>query len=81
MDRFVSAGKPVDTTAAGDTFTGYFFTAIGNGQAPEEALRIATRASDTTVTRKGAAESIPYAGSLKHNDRKARRRSCGGFFY
>jgi len=57
-------GKPVDTTAAGDTFTGYFFTAIGNGKTPEEALRIATRASDITVTRKGAAESIPYAWEI-----------------
>ena len=58
-------GKPVDTTAAGDTFTGYFFTAIAGGRDPEEALRLATRASDITVTRKGAAESIPYAWELE----------------
>jgi ribokinase len=57
-------GKPVDTTAAGDTFTGYFFTAVGNGKTPEEALRIATKASDITVTRKGAAESIPFAWEI-----------------
>ncbi len=53
-------GKPVDTTAAGDTFTGYFFTGIAKGMSPEVALRFATRASDITVTRKGAAESIPF---------------------
>ncbi len=57
-------GKPVDTTAAGDTFTGYFFTAIANGKTPTESLSLATRASDITVTRKGAAESIPYAWEL-----------------
>ncbi len=58
-------GKPVDTTAAGDTFTGYFFTAIASGKTPTEALSLATRASDITVTRKGAAESIPYAWELE----------------
>ncbi len=58
-------GKPVDTTAAGDTFTGYFFTGIANGKTPEEALRFATRASDITVTRKGAAESIPFVWEVE----------------
>ena len=58
-------GKPVDTTAAGDTFTGYFFTAVSQGKTPEEALVFATRAADITVTRKGAAESIPYAWEME----------------
>jgi len=58
-------GKPVDTTAAGDTFTGYFFTGIADGKTPEEALRFATRASDITVTRKGAAESIPFVWEVE----------------
>lgn len=53
-------GKPVDTTAAGDTFTGYFFAGISRGMSPQEALKLATKASDITVTRKGAAESIPF---------------------
>ena len=57
-------GKPVDTTAAGDTFTGYFFTGIASGKSPEEAMRFATKASDITVTRKGAAESIPFVFEL-----------------
>ncbi len=57
-------GKPVDTTAAGDTFTGYFFTGISNGMTPEEALKFATKASDITVTRKGAAESIPFLSEI-----------------
>ncbi|MBQ8803809.1 MAG: ribokinase [Tyzzerella sp.] len=47
-----------DTTAAGDTFTGYFFASILNNS-PEEALRIASMASAIAVSRKGAEASIP----------------------
>lgn len=49
----------VDTTAAGDTFTGYFFSEITSGSPPAEALRIASSASAIAVSRKGAAPSIP----------------------
>lgn len=49
----------VDTTAAGDTFTGYFLTCITSGKSPEEALRIASVASSLAVSAKGAAPSIP----------------------
>ncbi|MBO5416196.1 MAG: ribokinase [Clostridia bacterium] len=48
-----------DTTAAGDTFTGYFFAEIMSGNTPAEALRIASAASAIAVSRKGAAPSIP----------------------
>ena len=51
--------KAVDTTAAGDTFTGYFVGGILNGDSPEEAMRIAAKASAIAVTRSGAAPSIP----------------------
>ena len=63
----VPAGKakPVDTTAAGDTFTGYFFTGISKGKTPHEALIWATKAADITITRHGAAESIPFAGEIE----------------
>ncbi len=57
-------GKPVDTTAAGDTFTGYFFSGISKGMTAEDALKFATKASDITVTRKGAAESIPFLSEV-----------------
>jgi ribokinase len=50
----------VDTTAAGDTFTGYFIAAIAKGEKPETALKQATIAAGISVTRKGAAPSIPY---------------------
>lgn len=52
--------KVVDTTAAGDTFTGYFLASILNGEEIPEALRIASIASSLAVTRKGAIVSIPY---------------------
>ena len=51
--------KAVDTTAAGDTTTGYFVAGLAAGEAPEEVLERAARASAITVTRHGAAESIP----------------------
>ena len=49
----------VDTTAAGDTFTGYFISSAIEGKDPAECLRIAARASSISVTRPGAAGSIP----------------------
>lgn len=49
----------VDTTAAGDTFTGFFIGGIMAGQTPEDALRQASVASSIAVSRKGAAPSIP----------------------
>ena len=49
----------VDTTAAGDTFTGYFLAAILRGEAPEKALQNACLASALAVSRKGASVSIP----------------------
>ncbi|MBQ9783844.1 MAG: ribokinase [Clostridia bacterium] len=51
--------RAVDTTAAGDTFTGYFFSSVMAGKTPAEALRIASAASALAVSRKGAAPSIP----------------------
>jgi len=52
-------GKPVDTTAAGDTFTGYFLSFILNGASPREAVDLANAAATIAVTRHGAACSIP----------------------
>ena len=49
----------VDTTAAGDTFTGYFFTSVTSGRTPAQALKIASAASAIAVSRKGASPSIP----------------------
>lgn len=49
----------VDTTAAGDTFSGYFISAIISGKKIEEALLIAAKASSIAVSRPGATSSIP----------------------
>ncbi|MDD3217635.1 MAG: ribokinase [Lachnospiraceae bacterium] len=49
----------VDTTAAGDTFTGYFIASMLENMPPEEGLRMAARASSLAVSRPGAAASIP----------------------
>lgn len=50
----------VDTTAAGDTFTGYFISGIANRMPISETLKLAACASAITVSRHGAAPSIPY---------------------
>lgn len=50
---------PVDTTAAGDTFTGFFLAGIAKGLTPKEAIRIASAASSIAITRMGASPSIP----------------------
>ena len=49
----------VDTTAAGDTFTGYYLASVIKGQTVEDALRIAARAAAMAVSRAGAIPSIP----------------------
>jgi ribokinase len=55
----------VDTTAAGDTFTGFFVAAMAAGLDLEPALARATHAAALTVTRPGAAPSIPFASELE----------------
>jgi len=52
--------KTVDTTGAGDTFTGYFFASMYLGDSIERALDLAARAAAISVTRSGAQRSIPF---------------------
>lgn len=52
--------KVVDTTAAGDTFTGYFLASVLSGEGVKEALKKASIASSLAVSKKGAINSIPY---------------------
>lgn len=54
----------VDTTAAGDTFTGFFLASYLIDENPSKALKIATKASSITVQGKGAAQSIPSIQDL-----------------
>ena len=57
--------KVVDTTAAGDTFIGYYLACISKGVDDKEALETATKAAAITVSRKGAAVSVPTMDELK----------------
>ena len=49
----------VDTTGAGDTFTGYFVTYFYKGEKITKCLEVAAKASALSVTKKGASISIP----------------------
>jgi ribokinase len=49
----------VDTTAAGDTFTGFFISLTAERKPPAEALRISAAAAAIAVSRKGASSSVP----------------------
>ena len=56
--------KAVDTTAAGDTFTGFFILSVIKGMKPEEGLSLASLASALAVTRPGALDSIPIIAEV-----------------
>ena len=55
----------VDTTAAGDSFIGYFITVLMQTGDPAKALAMGCRAAAICVTRAGAADSIPLAHELE----------------
>ena len=52
--------KSIDTTAAGDTYTGYFIAEMVKGKNIGDCVRVATKASALAVTKQGASTSIPY---------------------
>ncbi len=56
----------VDTTAAGDTFIGYFLAEIAQKSTVTDALKIASAASAIAVSRPGASPSIPYMEEVRH---------------
>ena len=58
--------EPVDTTAAGDTFCGALCVALAEEKPMMEAVEFATRASSLTVTRMGAADSIPFRTEVEN---------------
>jgi len=51
----------VDTTGAGDTFTGFFLAAREKNMTVSQALTAACKAASIAVSRKGAMEAIPQA--------------------
>jgi ribokinase len=67
-DWYGTAGKehfpaikvdPVDTTGAGDTFTGYVLASLDMGMPMAQAIAQATKAGALMVTRHGTADVIP----------------------
>ena len=56
--------RVVDTTAAGDTFSGYFIAGYAQGLPPEECMRRAAAAAAISVSRVGASVSIPTGAEV-----------------
>ncbi len=50
---------PIDTTGAGDTFTGYVLACLDRGQPMLQAMQTASKAAALMVTRHGTADVIP----------------------
>ncbi|MBQ7224663.1 MAG: ribokinase [Clostridia bacterium] len=55
----------VDTTSAGDTFIGALALCLAQGKGMVESAQFASVASSVTVTREGAAQSIPTLSEVK----------------
>ncbi|MEQ8898279.1 MAG: ribokinase [Roseovarius sp.] len=55
----------VDTTGAGDTFTGYVIAELSRGSSPQLALRRAAAAAAISVTRPGTADAIPTMAEVE----------------
>ena len=67
VEQSIYKVKAIDTTAAGDTYTGYFIAGILNGKTIKESMDIASKASAIAVTRQGAAPSIPVLEEVEEN--------------
>ena len=59
---------PVDTTGAGDTFTGYLIAGLDRGMDMPEAIDLASRAGALMVTRHGTADVIPDLKEIQDYD-------------
>ena len=57
--------KPVDTTAAGDTFNGALAVALAEGKSMTDAVRFANAAGAISVTRMGAQPSAPKRSEIE----------------
>src|SRR5690606_7803126 len=58
--------QATDTTAAGDTFVGYFACALAEGRDLHAALTWANTAAALSVTRAGTMASIPLRQDVAH---------------
>ena len=57
--------KAVDTTAAGDTFTGFFIEGLIKKRDVKDSLKLASKAAALAVTKPGAAMSIPFMSEVE----------------
>lgn len=60
---------PVDTTGAGDTFTGYLLAGLDRALPMEQAIALATKAAALMVMRMGTADVIPDLLEIEQMDR------------
>lgn len=60
----VTAGPVVETTGAGDAFNGAFATALAEGRDPVDAARFGCACAGLSVTRPGAAASMPTRAEI-----------------
>lgn len=60
----ISAGPVVETTGAGDAFNGAFAVALAEGRPPLEAVRFGCACAGLSVTRAGAAPSMPSRAEI-----------------
>lgn len=61
----ISAGPVLDTTGAGDAFTGGFATGLAAGRTLDEALHFATAVAALSVTRHGTAAAMPCRSEVE----------------
>lgn len=57
---------PIDTTGAGDTFTGFVLATLDQGKSMAEAIDLGTKAAAIMVTRKGTADVIPTLAEVEN---------------
>lgn len=67
--------EPIDTTAAGDTFTGFYLAETARGSSVNLALDRAAKAAAIATTRRGAATSIPSLQEVVDSGLTCRDRS------
>ncbi|MEM1301604.1 MAG: ribokinase [Pseudomonadota bacterium] len=60
----MTLGPVVETTGAGDAFNGGFATALAQGQPIEDAVRFGCATAGLSVTRQGAAASMPTRAEI-----------------
>ena len=69
--------EPIDTTGAGDCFTGWFAAELAAGRPFQDAARRANAAAAISVTRAGAGPSMPLGSELEDFLRRQARSSEG----